>query len=93
MVDIPIITPGNFQMPNICTQCGFIHPPLTAGQKCPLLKEKTSSGEVIDPSDFLLQMKNIIVSKIQARNIKEPKKVFSRVLIEITKILDQYKEE
>jgi hypothetical protein len=79
-------------MADVCPQCGFIHPPVASGLKCPLAKDKTSSGEVIDSSQFLTQMKNIVVSKIQAKKIKDPKKVFTDVIIETVKFLDQYKE-
>jgi len=75
-----------------CPECGLMHPPIAPGLKCPLAKDKTSSGELIDSSDFLVQMKNIVVSKIQSKNIKNPKKVFALVIIETIKFLDQYKE-
>jgi len=75
-----------------CPDCGLIHPPVAAGQKCPLAKEKTSSGDLIDTSQFLSQLKNVVVSKIQIKKIKDTKKVFSGVIVEVTKFLDQYKE-
>jgi len=81
---------GDFQ--DVCPQCGFTHPPIALGQKCPLVKDKTSSGEIIDSSQFLIQMKNVVVSKIQVNKIKNSKKVFSAIIVEVTKFLDQYKE-
>jgi len=76
-----------------CPDCGLIHPPVSVGQKCPLAKEKTSSGDLIDTSQFLSQLRNVVVSKIQIKKIKDPKKVFSAVIIEVTKFLEQYKDE
>ena len=79
-------------MADTCSQCGFIHPPIVSGSKCPLAKDKTSDGEIIDCSQFLTQIKNVIVSKIQSKNIKDSKKVFSAIIVETVKFLDQYKE-
>lgn len=79
-------------MAETCSQCGLIHPAITSGQKCPLARDKNSNGEIIDCSQFLIQMKNIVVSKIQTKKIKDSKKVFSAIIVETTKFLDQYKE-
>jgi hypothetical protein len=67
---------ADFKVEGGCPQCGLIHPPLAPGLKCPLSKDKNSNGEVIDSSDFLVQIKNIVVSKIQTKDIKDSKKVF-----------------
>jgi len=75
-----------------CPECGFIHPPLAVGQKCPLSKQKTDSGEVIECGDFLAQMKNIVVANVQKKKIKNYKKMFSHVIVEVTKFLETYKE-
>jgi len=75
-----------------CTECGLIHPLIASGSKCPLAKDKNSDGDIIDSSQFLAQMKNIIVSKIQTKKIKDSKKVFSAIIVETVKFLDQYKE-
>jgi hypothetical protein len=82
----------DFRMQGGCPECGLIHPPIASGLKCPMAKDKTSSGELIDASDFLVQMKNIVISKIQSKGIKDYKKVFTSLLIESIKFLDQYKE-
>jgi len=79
-------------MADVCPQCGFIHPPVAIGEKCPLSKDKDSSGQIIDASEFITQVRNIIVSKIQEKKIKNHKKLFSSMLVEVFKFLENYKE-
>jgi hypothetical protein len=79
---------------DVCPQCGLIHPPVLAGEKCPMSnKDKTSTGEAIDSGAFIAQLRNIVISKIQSKKIKNHKKLFSAILVEMFRFLDQYKEE
>jgi len=81
----------------VCDQCGFTHPPLQPGQKCPAAtnasKETIPEVGEIDLTDFIVNIKNILVSQIQTRRIKDVKKLTSFTIIEITKILEDYREE
>lgn len=78
--------------PIVCEQCGMIHPPLATGEKCPLAKPKDSEGKDIEVREFLNQLKNILISQIQRKKIKDIKKLFSLVLVHVTKYLEGYKE-
>lgn len=76
----------------ICEQCGFSHPPLRTGEKCPMAKEKTPSGQEINFNEIFNSLKNILTSQIKNKNIKDLKKFFGKIIIEITKISEEYKE-
>jgi hypothetical protein len=80
-------------MTDSCPQCGYIHPPIIPGEKCPLSREKSFDGDFIDTSAFINQVKNIVVSRIQTKKIKNHKKLFSAIVMEIFKFLEGYKEE
>lgn len=80
-------------MADVCHQCGLIHPTVLAGEKCPMSKDRNSTGESIDTGSFTAQMRNIVVSKIQSKKIKDHKKLFSAVLVNLFKFLDEYKED
>lgn len=73
-----------------CIQCGYSHPPVAG--KCPMAKEKNSSGEVIDPTECLRQLKTIITSKMQIKKIKDQKKFYSFLVIQLTKLIEGYNE-
>jgi hypothetical protein len=77
---------------SICSQCGLSHPPVSPGEKCPMAKEKTSSGKVIDYNPFLGSIRNILSSQIEMKKIKDPEKIFGELTISITKFLEVYKE-
>jgi len=76
----------------ICQYCGYSHPPLTSGEKCPMAKEKSPSGEVIDYENFFSSLKNILTSQIQQKNIKDTKKFLGNILMKITKLSEEYTE-
>lgn len=75
-----------------CAECGLHHPPLPLNQKCPMSKPKDSGGKEIQTNEFIVQLKNIVISQVQKKQIKDHKKLFSHVLIELTKYLEAYKE-
>jgi len=78
---------------NTCNQCGKMHPPLPPGQICPVAPVKNLTGITdVEVQKFLVNIKNIIVSQIQQRNVKDGKKFFQYGVIELTKALEKYKE-
>jgi hypothetical protein len=76
----------------ICSQCGYAHPVVKTGEKCPLAKEVAPSGHVIEYADFFKSLKDILTSQIQMKNIKDTKKFLGNILVNITKISEGYKE-
>jgi len=79
-----------------CPQCGTIHPPVPAGQKCPMagVKVKNEQGEEkeVDVNKYLAQLKNIIVSQVEQREIKDVDKLFKNIIVEVTKYIEGYTE-
>jgi len=81
---------------NICPFCKTIHPPLKPGEKCPNAglgkdqKRFNITDETINK--FIVNLKNIIISNLSAKNIKDGTKFFQHAIIELTKIVEQYKE-
>lgn len=76
----------------ICPQCSMMHPPLPPGAKCPMAKEKSATGEIIEYDNFFVSLKNILTSQIQIKKIKDTKKFLGNILIDITKLSEAYKE-
>ena len=74
----------------VCNQCGFSHPPVAG--KCPMAKEKNAEGVTIDMNDLFTPLRTIAMSQIQKKGIKDIKKLFGYIIIEITKLLENYKE-
>jgi len=77
-----------------CPQCGVMHPPVPAGQKCPNAKVEIKEAGVRDEdiNRFLSSLKNITVSQIQSKGIKDGNKLFKSLTIELTKFLEGYNE-
>ncbi len=75
-----------------CSQCGFFHPPIIEGELCPMAKEKTGSGEEIDFSEFLLNLKKFLTEQIKTKNTKDYKKLFSHLMVEIIKQAEGFQE-
>jgi len=101
----PMGTPINKQPPRPagiatggdgCPQCGLVHPPIAQGQKCPMagVKVKNDKGEEksVDVNKFLAQLKNIIVSQIEQKEIKDVEKIFKNIIVEVTKYIEGYRE-
>ena len=84
-----------------CPECGTFHPPLAPGEKCPMANAdaKIQDGEQTtiirneDINKFLVDMKNIILSNIQAKKIKKVIPLFQKITLELAKFLENYKEE
>ncbi len=79
-----------------CPQCGMVHPPVPAGQTCPMapLKMKGDNQEekIVDVNKFLTDLKNIIVSQSEARGVKDIEKLFKNIIVEVTKYIEGYSE-
>lgn len=75
-----------------CPQCGLAHPPIPGGDKCPMAVERAPSGEEINTNELFTVLKNVIVSNIQKKNIKDQKKFYGNIIIEVTKLCENYKE-
>lgn len=81
---------------NTCPQCGMMHPPLRPGEKCPnaMAKAMTEESEdfSLDIRRYLANLQNILMSQIDQKKIKDVKKLFQNITIEITKYLEDYTE-
>ncbi len=75
-----------------CPQCGIMHPPVSRGSTCPNAPVKNEQGDEMDLTKFFIQLKNICMSQIEVKKIKDLNKLFNGILIEITKFLEEYKE-
>jgi hypothetical protein len=69
-----------------CSVCGYFHP-------SPECQKINKDDQEIDLTFLFSNLKNICYSKIKNNEIKNQKKLFSHIIIEITKILDNYKED
>lgn len=78
----------------VCPQCGIMHPPLQAGQKCPVAKIEIKEAGLKDEdiSNFVINMRNIAISQIESKGIKEGNKLFKYLTVEFMKSLEGYKE-
>ena len=74
-----------------CPECGLLHP-ITPGKKCLMGKEQTPSGTEIDFDSFFGDLKTIVISQVEKKDIKDPKKFLGHVLVNITKLLEGYSE-
>ena len=72
-----------------CNQCGHLHPPLPAGQVCPMAKPKESAA---DTSSFIVQANSLIATALRDKNIKDPRKFFGAVIMNIKSFVDNYEE-
>lgn len=76
---------------SLCPECGLIHPPLKVGESCPNAPAKVGGAE-IDLAKFFGDLKNIFVSQMKNKDIKDVDKLLGSLIIEITKFLENYKE-
>jgi len=74
-----------------CPDCGLLHP-ITPGKKCLMAKEKTPSGTEIDFDSFFGALKSIVISQINTKDIKDSKKFLGHVIVNVTKLLEDYSE-
>jgi len=76
-----------------CPECGVMHPPLPPGQRCPNAKANLATISDVEIGEFLAMWRNIIISQIEKRQIKDAKKLFQHATLMLTKFLEEYKEE
>lgn len=81
---------------NECPQCGMIHPPLQPGEKCPNValagQESLGGLKEEDINKFLVDLRNIVISTMQKKNIQNGRKFFQTAIIKLTKELENYSE-
>lgn len=97
-------TPANIQagppptpapVGNTCPQCGMAHPPIPNGQKCPNAANKIKdqkTNTTIDVNQYLNTLQIILISQIEKKKIKDIKKMYTNITIELTKFLEEYEE-
>ncbi len=82
--------------PNTCPQCGTIHPPIRSSEKCPLasMDDEVSGTGLNDTiiASHLVNMRNIIISQMSTKNIKDGNKFFVYAIVELTNALEKYSE-
>jgi hypothetical protein len=94
----PSMPPDNAVMgrPDICPQCKLMHPPLRPGEKCPNAgvdsSIKITGIDDVIINKHLVDLKNIILSQLTSKGIKDGKKFLQYSVIELTKALEQYNE-
>lgn len=76
-----------------CPQCGYYHPPVSEGQTCPLATQKDSEGKNIDISEEIVQIKNILITNIQKKSIKDHKKFAKKIITKLNKEIETYEED
>lgn len=77
-----------------CHVCGMLHPPNADGSPCG--NAPVGNGNVVDLdmeiNKYLMSLKNIAVSQIQSKGIKNINKLLQYMTIEMTKIMEGYNE-
>jgi len=80
-----------------CPQCGLLHPPNADGKPClnaPV--QAVGSSNVVDLdmeiNKYLVSLKNIALSQVQSKGIKDINKLLQYMTIEMTKLLEGYNE-
>ena len=74
-----------------CPECGFAHPPVQGG--CPMKTQNAPSGEVIDYNILFVPLKDILYAQIKMKEIKDIEKFFKSMIVDCTKIAEEYKEK
>jgi len=94
----PAKGPDPVPIGNVCPQCNMIHPPLKPGETCPNAQVKIDTGALnkesrdVDINKYLVTLRNILVSQIEQKEIKDAQKLFQNITIEVTKFLEGYSE-
>ena len=79
---------------DVCSQCGIMHPPLPAGQKCSVAKVEIKEAGITEDhvTKFTIDLRNIAISQIESKGFKDGNKLFKHLTIEFMKILEAYSE-
>ena len=92
----PAKGPDPVPVGNQCPQCNMMHPPLRPGEKCPnaIVKAMTEESEdkTLDINKYLVNLQHILMSQIELKKIKDVKKLYENITIEMTKFLEAYTE-
>ena len=95
-VSSPATAPMPAQRGDVCPECNTMHPPLRPGEKCPNVGVGDAGlAAGIDDATInkhLVDLRNIIISKMSSKGIKNGKKFFQYAVIELTKALEVYNE-
>jgi len=79
--------------PGTCPHCGFVHPPLKAGQKCPVtINQEQVKIDEATVNKHLVDLRNIVMTHISKNDVKDPKKLFQDLVLHVTKFLQSYKQ-
>jgi len=94
---VPGGSPTPAQMPGVCKDCGTMHPPVPEGQKCPnagveATPDNPNALDDMTLNKHLVDMKNILLTQIGAKDIKNQNKFLQFAIIEFTKSLEGYSE-
>jgi hypothetical protein len=96
VINIPPSNPPPASVPtgNVCQQCKTIHPALRMGEKCPMAPDEVSDYglDSVSVSKFVVNIKNMIISQMDKKEIKDGNKFFQFTIIELMKILESYNE-
>jgi len=78
----------------VCPQCGIMHPPLQEGQKCPVKKVEVKEAGITEDmvTKFTVDLRNIAISQVESKGLKDGNKLFKYLTIEFMKILEAYSE-
>ena len=79
---------------DVCPQCGIMHPPLPAGQKCSVAKVEIKEAGITEDhvTKFTVDLRNIAISQIESKGFKDGNKLFKHLTVEFIKILEAYSE-
>lgn len=90
---VSMSTPISTANPN-CPECGLIHPPLQPGKKCAGAKVKVEGGDKkeVDVNKYLSIWRDVVITNISKKEIKDAEKLFQHITVEIVKILEGYTE-
>jgi len=81
-----------------CPQCGLLHPPNTDGKPCANSPVQSQGGTAnvmdldMEINKYLVTLKNIAVSQIQSKGIKDLNKFLQYMTLEMTKLMEGYNE-
>jgi hypothetical protein len=76
-----------------CPDCNMMHPPLKRGERCPNAPASADIADVdMEINKYLVNLKNIAMSQIQSKGIKNINKLLQYMTIEMTKLMEGYNE-
>jgi len=91
-----VTTPKSNELPTgleRCPQCNYLHPPVKAGERCPNAKTNIKGITNDEVTQFLGNLKNILLNNIEKNNIKNPKRLFQNVIMKVNEVVTNFKDE